>query len=415
MQPRAGHLMVMLSSPVFVAMLVALPAFPQSTPKEARLESGAVGSSSARFGSESKALAPGSYVGDDGCRACHQEKFESYSRTAHHLTSEIASRESIAGKFGPGESIFKTANPELFFKVEATDQGQFQIAVTGIPPDTTSRSERFDIVIGSGRKGQSYLFWKGDQLFQLPLSFWTELGQWVNSPGYRDGFADFSRRVPPRCLECHATYFESLSPPLNRYSKTSFLLRLACERCHGPGKEHVARYTAKSDARQEPSIVNPARLSRDRQMDVCALCHAGMGEPARAPAFSFVVGERLEDYLTLLPASPDAKIDVHGSQVELLKRSRCYQSSKTMTCSTCHDVHAPQRDAASFSARCLSCHKVENCGVYPKMGRQIADNCVDCHMPKQQTELIVSDSNGRKVKPQVRNHQIRIYEENRAR
>jgi hypothetical protein len=30
-------------------------------------------------------------------------------------------------------------------------------------------------------------------------------------------------------------------------------------------------------------------------------------------------------------------------------------------------------------------------------------------MPNQQTNLIVSDSNGKKVKPQVRNHWIKIY------
>jgi len=368
--------------------------------------------SSATTGSiatEHKTIAPGSYAGDDQCRPCHQEKFDSYSETAHHATSRIADLHSIAGNFGPGSDTFKTSNSELIFKIETNSQGQFQTAITGIPPDTTSRSERFDIVIGSGRKGQTYLYWKGDQLFQLPLSFWTELGQWVNSPGYRDGYADFGRRVPPRCMECHATYFESLSPPLNRYNKTGFMLGLACERCHGPGREHIGRYTAKSKTSQESAIINPAKLSRDRQVDVCALCHAGLGEPARAPAFSFISGESIDDYLTV-PAASGVKIDVHGSQVELLKRSRCYQSSKAMTCSTCHDVHRPQRDAASFSVRCLSCHKVENCGVYPRAGRQIADNCVDCHMPKQQTELIVSDSNGRKVKPQVRNHQIAIYE-----
>jgi hypothetical protein len=28
------------------------------------------------------------------------------------------------------------------------------------------------------------LFWKNDQLFQLPVSYWNELG-WINSPGYR--------------------------------------------------------------------------------------------------------------------------------------------------------------------------------------------------------------------------------------
>ena len=63
-----------------------------------------------------------------------------------------------------------------------------------------------------GRKGQTYLYWgKEDQLFQLPVSYWTEVGSWVNSPGYGDRTIEFSRPVVPRCLECHATYFEPRS------------------------------------------------------------------------------------------------------------------------------------------------------------------------------------------------------------
>jgi len=356
-------------------------------------------------------LARSGYVGDTACTACHQEKVDAFLRTAHHRTSQPADGNSIAGKFNDGDNILKTSNPELFFKMEANDRGFFQTAVTGISPDTTSRTERFDLVIGSGGKGQTYLYWKGDQLFQLPVTYWTELGQWVNSPGYRDGVADFSRRVPPRCLDCHASYFESLAPPLNRYRNTGFTLGISCEKCHGPGSEHIARQTSKAPSSSAHLIVNPAKLSRDRQIDLCALCHAGIGELRSAP-FSYVPGEALDKYLELPHLDPSANIDVHGSQVELLTKSRCYQSADSMTCSTCHNVHVPQHDLTAFSERCLSCHKIESCGVYPKLGREIARNCIDCHMPNQQTNLIVSDSNGRKVKPQVRNHWIKVYPAN---
>src|SRR4029077_11756135 len=123
-------------------------------------------------------LARSGNVGDTACTACHQEKVDAFLRTAHHRTSQPADGNSIAGKFSDGDNILKTSNPELFFKMEANDRGFFQKAVTGISPDTTSRTERFDLVIGSGGKGQTYLYWKGDQLFQLPVTYWTELGQW---------------------------------------------------------------------------------------------------------------------------------------------------------------------------------------------------------------------------------------------
>ena len=231
------------------------------------------------------------YAGDAACAACHQEKVAAFMRTAHHRTSQAADRNSIAGRFDDGENILKTSNPELFFKMEANDGGFFQTAVSGIPPDTTSRTERFDLVIGSGGKGQTYLCWKGDQLFQLPVTYWTELGQWVNSPGYRDGVADFSRRVPPRCLDCHASYFESLrasteSLPQYRICVGHFVREVPRSR----SRAHCASKPSRRPSSSAQLIVNPARLSRDRQIDLCALCHAGIGE-LRAPPFSYVPGK----------------------------------------------------------------------------------------------------------------------------
>ena len=100
-----------------------------------------------------------------------------------------------------------------------------------------------------------------------------------------------------------------------------------------------------------------------------------------------------------------------GNQVALLARSRCFQSSGTMTCSTCHDEHAPERAAASYSNHCLTCQEPDKCGMYAKLGAPIATNCIDCHMPVQQSKLIVSDVNGRDVNANVRNHWIKVYGE----
>ena len=50
----------------------------------------------------------------------------------------------------------------------------------GTPPDTISISERFDIVIGSGRKGQTYLYWgKKINFFNclFPIGLSRELGK----------------------------------------------------------------------------------------------------------------------------------------------------------------------------------------------------------------------------------------------
>jgi len=346
------------------------------------------------------------YLGDDACVACHRDKVETYHRSAHYLTSRLPAKDSILGNFSPDENILKTSNPDLFFRMEAKDGGFFQTAVQGVPPYVTTRTEPFGLVVGSGGKGQTFLFWKGDLLFQLPVSYWKDVG-WVNSPGYRDGVAYFDRPVNSRCLECHGTYFDSLAPPINRYSQTGLTVGITCEKCHGPGRAHVQRFGSKSAViPSDPAVLNPARFSRERQMDLCAWCHAGHGT-ALVPAFSYVPGKQLDKYIDLPQPDSNAPIDVHGDQVGLLKKSRCFQAS-AMTCLTCHDVHTSQHDLQAFSQHCLNCHKPET-DMFPKQNHQAASNCIACHMPLQETNLIVFDWKGNKVRPQIRSHWIKTY------
>jgi len=304
-----------------------------------------------------------------------------------------------------------TLNPELTFRMESRGGHFYESAIRQKQAHTTKRTEQIDLVIGSATKGQTYLYWKQNGLLELPVSYWTELHRWVNSPGYVDGSADFDRPVTPRCLECHATYFQQSSslPPGNHYNKDSLVLGISCERCHGPGLEHIQSHTANSADSTSKKPLSPLGLSRDRQVDICAQCHGGAGEPV-APAFSFRPGEVLSEYVKLQEPNATDRLDVHGNQVTLLKRSRCFQSSPTMSCSTCHDPHVRERPAAEYSARCLECHQVEQCGMFHKVGKQIASNCIDCHMPVQASNLLVLDADDTRLKAKVRNHWIRIYQ-----
>ena len=346
---------------------------------------------------------------DGACRSCHADKVNSFHQTAHYLTSRMPDEQSILGSFAPGNNILKTANPNLFFRMEQRrSNGKnefFQTAVVGTPPHTSERTEQFGIVVGSGGKGQTYLYWNDDLLFQLPVSQWRDLG-WVNSPGYRDGFADFDRPIIPRCLECHATYIESQPPPSNRYSHAGFVPGIQCEKCHGPGGQHVRRVTTKSGASSGGDMLNPARFPRDRQMDLCAWCHAGHGD-ALLPSFAYKPGEVLAKYIGQPQPGPDAPLDVHGNQVEMLRVSRCFRESE-MTCLTCHDVHSLQHDLTQFSQRCKSCHKPDS-ATFSKPGHPVSNNCIDCHMPRLQTNLIVFDWQGKSLRPQIRTHWIKVY------
>lgn len=358
---------------------------------------------------EPEAVRPAIAVGDATCLGCHQDK-ASYEATAHRRTSALPTARTIAGSFRDGENVVRTADPGIFYRLHADAAGFHQTAVVAHGADTTRRTERIAYVVGSGRRGQSYAYWAGDRLYQLPISYWTNLGRWTMSPGagYGDGPPNFERGMAPRCLECHATWFEGL-PELgvvNRFRPAGAMLGVTCERCHAAGREHVARERSVLHALRAPAVVNPARLTRDRQVEACAQCHGGLRPPV-APAFTYVAGQPLDAYFASLP-STDGAVDVHGNQVALLARSRCYQASQ-MSCQTCHDVHATRRDPVALSGRCVTCHTEQRCGLYPTRGRALLGRCVDCHMPVQLSQSVVSASGGQAARIPIRSHWIRVY------
>lgn len=347
-------------------------------------------------------------VGDTTCLSCHPQ-MASFEQTAHRLTSRLPTRGAILGGFGGGANVLRTLNPYLHFRMDSTGTGFYEVAVMGRAPDTSTRSERIDFVTGSGRKGQSYLYWRGrDELYQLPISYWRGTG-WANSPWYADGRPNFDRPIPPRCLECHSSGFESVSEPnvINRYRRTGVMLGITCETCHGSGREHVSRERSSLRAVLPRAIVNPGRLSRARQLDGCALCHGGATAP-RTRAFTYVPGQPLVRQVDFLARPDTGEIDVHGNQVALLALSRCFRSSQ-MTCATCHDVHRQQRDLVELSGRCLTCHTLQSCGLFPQHGHALVGRCVDCHMPALTSTTITSTYLGHPVRVQVRTHWIKVY------
>jgi Cytochrome c554 and c-prime len=368
------------------------------------------------------------YLSDSACAACHKDIFDSYERTAHHLTSQIANKDTIAGTFQPGADTMTTANPNLMFRMEVKAGEFFQTAVWGPAENATSdtaagntasndgsaartHTERLDLVIGSGGKGQTYLYWKDDQLFQLPAGYSTVLHRWINSPGYEDGVADFNRGIIPRCLECHAGYFHAAfpDPDINMYDTKNFALGITCDRCHGPERKHVAAHAAKKPIAAADEIINPAKLSAARQADVCAQCHGGQGDRELMPAFSYVPGQPLNQYIDLGPIDSAKDVDVHGKQGKLLMKSRCYQMSANLNCSTCHDVHKKEPNLAAMSQHCLSCHKIDQTPAHLKVGEAITQNCIDCHMPSLESKVVYLNVDGKKVRPRFRSHWIKIY------
>src|SRR5256884_2009515 len=137
------------------------------------------------------------------CEACHREIVATFRETAHFHTSADASARSIKGQFAAGRSVLRTGSPGIYFRMERHDDAFYETAVDSARGQ--SRTERIDLVVGSGRRGQTYLYWRGGLLFEVPAPYLVGIERWINSPGYVDGQIDFWRLIVPHRLAYHST------------------------------------------------------------------------------------------------------------------------------------------------------------------------------------------------------------------
>lgn len=354
------------------------------------------------------------FAGSATCVTCHPSITQSHSHTPHFLTSQQAAPETVLGSFDAPRNVL-ALNERLKVVMEKTPEGLFQAGFAG---GVEVERKPFDIVVGSGRQGQTYLYWQGNSLFQLPVSYHSETDTWTNSPGYPREELVFNRNIPARCLECHSTYFRigKSAGARETFDRDQVMLGVDCERCHGPAAGHVAFHLDHPGEKTARHIVNPAKLSRQQRLDNCALCHSGIRNNFM-PSFTFMVGDRLDDFSSpVYGADSAATLDVHGNQYGLLTSSKCFRMSKSLDCSSCHDVHVKETHKLEvFSARCMSCHKREsdNFCTQPEVpGLTLTANCIDCHMPRLPSRQVFLGGTAN-VKPTpfyVRTHLVGKYE-----
>lgn len=315
------------------------------------------------FGAES------GYVDPVRCRACHQSIYDSYAKTG------------MGRSFGPAGAVpdladfFHDASARRYSVVNRA--GAFFLRRT--QPETGTLEKRIDYVLGSGNHSKTFVHRDPQgRLLELPVSWYSERGgYWAMSPGYdRPDHSDFRRELSDSCLFCHNGY----PSEANRGSASG----VDCQRCHGLGEQHV---------RRKGPMLNPAKLSRERQMDVCLQCHLESSSRSLPDAirrfdrgpFTYRPGEPLSDFKLYFQfvhdeRSDNERITVNNAGYGLLQ-SACFQKNSRMTCTTCHDPHAVFRgdDAERrYSAVCRSCHA----SVHEVSTR----GCADCHMPKRRTE-----------------------------
>jgi predicted CXXCH cytochrome family protein len=333
------------------------------------------------------------YVDPAVCAGCHAEIAKTYRLTG---MGRSFSRPRVED-FKTPSSYYHPAS-DRYYAVSARDgkiyQRRHQAGFAG--KETNAVEKSIDYVVGSGDHARTYLHRNAEnKLIELPVSWYAENGgTWAMSPGYdRADHQDFRRAIGNDCMFCHNGYPAGKASDTNEPVFTGSLPEgIDCQRCHGPGRAHVA---SKGAAK---TIVNPAKLDRDRQLDVCMQCHLETTSLAlpnsirhyeRGP-YSYQPGEPLGNYATFFDHAPGTGFDDRfevAHQAYRLRRSACFRESQ-MTCTTCHDPHQEQagkQAEAHYVAVCKGCHAAAHAAGVPAGG----GNCIDCHMPKRRTEDVV--------------------------
>ncbi|MFC0774925.1 multiheme c-type cytochrome [Terrimonas alba] len=355
------------------------------------------------------------FAGSATCANCHKDIFAKHIKTGHYLTSQPALEKFVLGSFKPGKNEYDYS-PLTKVVMEKRDSGLFQVVYQ---QGEERYALHFDIVTGSGAKGQSYLYWRNNRLFQMPVTYYTAADQWSNSPGFPDKVV-LNRPITSRCLECHATYADIISTPgkePEEFDHNKMLFGVDCEKCHGPGAEHVEFQTRNPADTRGKYMINPASFTRQQNLDLCGLCHGGALEKLK-PSFEYVAGEPLSNYFKEKKISNPTpmydNVDVHGNQLGLLKASKCFTASN-LTCNNCHNTHENERGkTALFSQRCMTCHQPGHsnfCTIKSIPRSSLKANCIDCHMPATKSQAITLLLPGQSVPTaaSVRSHFIAVY------
>ena len=347
------------------------------------------------------------YVNPSLCTGCHADIAREYRKTGMARSFYRIAAPAPAEDFKSGKPFYHEASDTYFAMIARGGkfyQRRWQTGFDG--KETNVEEKQIDFVLGSGNHARTYLHLTGrNTLQQLPLGWYAEKGGYfAMNPGYdRADYHGSTRVIHYECMFCHNGYPRIPEGHEGAGAEAQYRLPIPegidCQRCHGPGQRHVEA-AGKAGAKAEEiraAIVNPARLSPDREIEVCLECHLettsrllphSIQRLDRGP-FSYVPGQPLAAFRWNFDRAPGKNTDfeVAGAGYRL-RESQCFlKSAGKLRCTTCHDPHnIPRGEAAAnhYNGVCRTCHTADRQPVAAHAGR--ATNCVGCHMPKQRTD-----------------------------
>jgi hypothetical protein len=339
------------------------------------------------------------FVGSQACKECHAEQFTEFR--GHPMgqsltkTSEAAELEDYTSETGFQVPRAPRSSVTTSYNVDKKDSRVFHHEVMRSKNGEViyDLAAPIDYSVGSGKRGRSYLINRSGLMFMSPMTWYSGSSEWDLSPGYEHRNLHFSRRIVDGCLSCHSGRVANVEDRTAIYEPVPFIEEsIGCEKCHGPGKSHIAFHRQNGTGTENDSIVNPSRLSPRARNHVCFQCHL-VGEHRLTrygrSDFDFRPGDDLSDIWTIFLRSkhPQDTAAKAVSHVEQMLDSVCYKKSGgQLGCVSCHDPHqVPTEPVSFYRAKCVQCHTPEtgDCSLELelRLEKSAEDSCVTCHMP----------------------------------
>jgi predicted CXXCH cytochrome family protein len=317
------------------------------------------------------------YVGSQACAKCHTQIFEHWKNTpmANVVRDPREHPDAIIPDLNTNK-IAKFSKEQVAFVYGSKWKQRY---FTKVGDDYYPLGAQWDI----GNK-----VWRPYHVPDTGADWWTQFYPSDN----------MQRPTGPTCDGCHSVNYDIHSKQVTEWN-------VGCERCHGPGSEHIAHPS-------RANILNPAEMDNVASTDTCIQCHS-QGQPLQkqieGKAYDWPVGYRvglhLQDYWTLEDYTlgqttfthfADGTAHKNRMQGNDFVQSVMYQHG--VTCASCHDVHgtanyAQLREPAQ--KLCLDCHGPTSPNgphtatleehTHHKEG-SAGSQCIACHMPKIETQ-----------------------------
>ena len=371
------------------------------------------------------------------CQSCHPEQYATWHASYHRTMSQIASARAVLGDFGDARVSWGGNHYRLFERdgqyfgeIASVRDGRAQSTTLHLEQTTGSHHMQiYWVASGAARTLESFpLVWLRSQQRWIPRT-----AAFVTPP--TDG-PQPSSVWNYTCIGCHTTRPRPQIDDDGRADSAVTELGIACEACHGPGREHVEahrsplhRYLAHFSTEPDPAIVNPSRLSHVRSSQLCGQCHAvktfyteeqardwGHRGPSFRPGDDLEVAANVISIATIdrpftqqiIAAFPDfvrgsfwddGIVRVVGREYNALIESPCYRRGE-LSCLSCHELHQAPGDERAPAAwaddqlaagmegdrACVQCHArfadpAAAAAHSHHAPGSTGSACQNCHMP----------------------------------